>query len=81
MAATVKKKTSASAQKSRVRKSPSKRGTNGKRSSKNAVKIVNAVPNENDIRLRAYQIYQAQGSKPGHDLDYWLQAENELTRR
>ncbi len=78
MAATVKKKTFVSAPKNRARKSTSKQATNGKRSSKTAVKVVNAVPSENDIRLRAYQIYQEQGSEPGHDLEYWLQAENEL---
>ncbi|MCZ7639620.1 MAG: DUF2934 domain-containing protein [Verrucomicrobia bacterium] len=33
---------------------------------------------EEQIRLRAYQIYQTRGSASGHDLDDWLLAEIEL---
>ena len=35
-------------------------------------------PTLDEIRTRAYQIYRAHGSQPGHDLDDWLQAEYEL---
>ena len=32
------------------------------------------------VRARAYQLYQARGSQPGHEIDDWLQAEYELTQ-
>ena len=31
------------------------------------------------IRERAYQLFQARGCEPGHQLDDWLQAEREIT--
>jgi hypothetical protein len=31
------------------------------------------------IRARAYEIWQARGEMPGHDLDDWLRAEAEIT--
>jgi hypothetical protein len=34
---------------------------------------------EYQIRLRAYQLYEARGRKDGHELDDWLRAEEELT--
>lgn len=30
------------------------------------------------VSLRAYEIYQSRGGEYGHDLDDWLQAENEV---
>ena len=33
------------------------------------------------IRQRAYELYELRGREDGHDLDDWLQAELELTRR
>jgi hypothetical protein len=30
------------------------------------------------ISFRAYELYQQRGGEPGHDLDDWLQAEQEL---
>ena len=33
---------------------------------------------EDDVRLRAYEIYQRRGGAAGNDLDDWLQAEREL---
>jgi hypothetical protein len=37
------------------------------------------IPHE-EIRKRAYQIFQARGGGHGQDLDDWLQAERELRR-
>jgi hypothetical protein len=31
-----------------------------------------------DIRQRAYQLWEQSGRAPGHDLEHWLQAEREL---
>jgi hypothetical protein len=33
---------------------------------------------DNAIRSRAYEFWQAEGEKPGRDLDYWLKAEAEI---
>lgn len=35
-------------------------------------------PTEDEIRQRAYEIFQARGGEPGHGVDDWLQAEREL---
>jgi hypothetical protein len=35
-------------------------------------------PTEEQVRARAYQLYRARGSQPGHEVDDWLQAEYEL---
>jgi len=44
---------------------------------KGAASVGSAVRDE-DIRLRAYEIYLERGEQPGHELDDWLQAEREL---
>jgi Protein of unknown function (DUF2934) len=35
---------------------------------------------EEQIRLRAYELYEQRGGEHGYDLDDWLQAESELTQ-
>jgi len=35
-------------------------------------------PTEEQIRIRAREIFVQHGRKPGHDMDNWLQAEYEL---
>ncbi len=37
-------------------------------------------PTEEQIRQRAYEIYQRRGGQGGRDLDDWLEAERELRR-
>jgi len=39
---------------------------------------VRTEPTSDDIARRAYELYQARGSKPGADLDDWVRAEREL---
>jgi hypothetical protein len=34
---------------------------------------------EYQIRLRAYELYEARGREDGHELDDWLRAKEELT--
>ena len=34
---------------------------------------------EQEIRIRAYEIYLRRGERPGSELEDWLQAERELT--
>lgn len=37
--------------------------------------------NEEEIRLRAHELYEARGREDGHELDDWLQAEAEILGR
>ena len=34
---------------------------------------------ENQIRLRAYELYEARGREDGHELEDWFRAKEELT--
>jgi hypothetical protein len=36
---------------------------------------------EYQIRLRAYQLYEARGRKDGHALDDWLRAKEEIRQK
>ncbi len=36
---------------------------------------------EEQIRYRAYELYEARGAEPGHELDDWLRAEDEVRRK
>ena len=38
-------------------------------------------PRDEQIRVRAYELYVARGGAPGHEIDDWLQAEREFQRR
>ncbi len=35
-------------------------------------------PSEDEIRRRAYEIYQSRGGEPGREMEDWVQAEREL---
>ena len=36
---------------------------------------------EHQIRLRAQELYEERGGEDGHELDDWLRAEEEITRK
>jgi hypothetical protein len=36
---------------------------------------------EDQIRLRALELYEARGREDGHELDDWLRAEAEITQK
>ncbi|HSF23499.1 MAG TPA: DUF2934 domain-containing protein [Blastocatellia bacterium] len=48
----------------------------------NVEQLRERLPAEREVQeavsLRAYEIYQSRGQEYGHDLDDWLQAENEV---
>ena len=46
----------------------------------NVIRMPVPAPTSEEIAQRAYEIFQARGGEPGHDLDDWLQAESELLR-
>jgi hypothetical protein len=41
---------------------------------------INPQEVENEIRCRAFEIYEERGQEDGHDLDDWLRAEDEIIR-
>jgi hypothetical protein len=47
----------------------------------NPVERLEATPTHDEIARRAYQLYEARGGAPGHDLADWFQAESELRLR
>jgi hypothetical protein len=40
--------------------------------------LPNAVPSEEMIRARAYDLYESRGREPGQDEQDWLRAEQEI---
>jgi hypothetical protein len=36
---------------------------------------------EEEIRARAYTLYEQEGRQDGHDQEYWLRAESEILER
>jgi hypothetical protein len=48
---------------------------------KSQMKIVAEDPNlAEQIRRRAYELYEARGREDGHELEDWLRAEAEISR-
>jgi hypothetical protein len=47
---------------------------------KTAEASVRNAARDDEIRLRAYEIYLQRGGEPGREIDDWLQAERELER-
>ena len=47
------------------------------------LKMTGAQPQnlEEQIRLRAYELYEERGREDGHDFDDWLRAEEEITTK
>jgi len=41
---------------------------------------IEALPLEEQIQRRAYDLYVQRGNQPGSELDDWLQAEEEIRR-
>jgi hypothetical protein len=39
-----------------------------------------STPSRDAVARRAYELFQARGGEPGHDLEHWLEAERELSR-
>ena len=38
-------------------------------------------PTEDEVRVRAYEIFLRRGGQTGHEIDDWVQAENELKQQ
>ncbi|HXJ88116.1 MAG TPA: DUF2934 domain-containing protein [Candidatus Binatia bacterium] len=40
--------------------------------------VVNSVDREDEIRQRAFELFEARGGQEGRELEDWLQAEEEI---
>ena len=52
-----------------------------KKSSSRAASDPQDLQLEDQIRMRAHELYEARGREEGHDQEDWLQAEAELTEK
>jgi len=43
-------------------------------------RIAKSQPTQEEIAVRAYQIYMQRGGTPGNELEDWIQAERQLIR-
>ena len=56
--------------------------TNPEDFSESALNVAgDAAPSEQEIAIRAHELYLGRGAEEGHELDDWLQAERELKAR
>ncbi|MGA2235802.1 MAG: DUF2934 domain-containing protein [Terriglobales bacterium] len=62
-------------------KSIDPKSTDPKSSIGKVATMSNAVPSEDRIRVRAYELYQSRGREPGQDEQDWLRAEREILKR
>jgi len=46
-----------------------------------AVRTAKAAPTQDEIAVRAYELFLQDGSVNGHDLEHWLHAEEQLKSR
>jgi hypothetical protein len=42
--------------------------------------VRSSAANDDVVRTRAYELFEARGAQDGYDVDDWLQAERELSR-
>ncbi len=56
--------------------------TNGDNHAESSVTVISApLSLEDEIRLRAYLLYEQEGRQEGRDNEYWLRAESEILKR
>jgi hypothetical protein len=56
--------------------------TNGENNAESSVTLISAPKSlEEEIRIRAYLLYEQEGRQEGRDEEYWLRAESEVLAR
>jgi hypothetical protein len=65
----------------KAQKQPKPQFGAGPQSSPAKVTMTDAVPSEERIRARAYELYQSRGGEPGQDLNDWFRAEQEILQQ
>jgi hypothetical protein len=58
------------------RRAPSRTSRASKRGTRAST---TAAPTHDEIAFRAHQLYQQAGSEPGREVEFWLEAERQLT--
>jgi hypothetical protein len=38
------------------------------------------TPSHDEVARRAYELFEARGGEPGHELEHWLDAERQLSQ-
>jgi hypothetical protein len=61
--------------------SPKQSGTGPKNTNAKLTMMPDAVPSQEKIRTRAYQLYESRGREPGQQEQDWLRAEQEILTR
>jgi hypothetical protein len=56
-------------------------GAGSKKTSAKLTMMPDAVPSQEKIRTRAYQLYESRGGEPGQEERDWLRAEQEILNR
>jgi DUF2934 family protein len=56
-------------------------GAGPKSSPAKVTMMTDAVPSQERIRARAYELYQSRGGEQGQDLKDWLRAEQEILKQ
>jgi len=51
-----------------------------KRPAEKTSSAASSVPAEDEIRSRAYELYQQRGGEEGHAIEDWLRAEEEISQ-
>ncbi len=55
---------------------------NGDNDAESSVTVISAPKSlEDEIRIRAYLLYEQEGRQDGHDEEYWVRAESEILQR
>jgi hypothetical protein len=57
------------------------RGDDGTNEVRNASRTTDVDVARENIARRAYELYEQRGCEAGHDIDDWLQAEQDLRQR
>jgi len=61
--------------------SPKQGGAGPKNTNAKLTMMPDAVPSQEKIRTRAYQLYESRGREPGQEEQDWLRAEKEILTR
>ena len=61
--------------------SPKASGAGPKKTGAKLTMMPDAVPSQEKIRTRAYQLYEGRGREPGQEEQDWLRAEQEILIR
>jgi hypothetical protein len=65
---------------SRMQETPRKKSTTTMMQTRSATRNGTRTPTHDAIAVRAYELYEKSGFRNGSDVEFWLEAERELSR-